>query len=98
MNEWGAVVREIARSAGLVASLLYRWRRQFAVKPETSAAVPVRFFPELNEAAPATAPICAPPPPSSSCSITVVAFGEHVRRAIEAAPDSATLANVICAC
>ena len=28
MNEPGAVVTEIARNAGVVASLLYRWRRQ----------------------------------------------------------------------
>ena len=30
MNEPGAVVTEIARSAGVSASLLYRWRRQLA--------------------------------------------------------------------
>jgi hypothetical protein len=56
--------------------------------------VPVRVFSELNGAAPATAPICAPPTPAPSCSITV-AFGEQVRLTIEGAPDSATLANVI---
>jgi len=94
MNEPGAVVTEIARSAGVVASLLYRWRRQFAAERATTAFVPVRVFPEMHEAAPATAPICAPPPPAPSCSITV-AFGEQVRLTIEGAPDSATLANVI---
>ena len=36
MNEPGAVVTEIARSAGVVASLLYRWRRQFAGTPPRS--------------------------------------------------------------
>ena len=56
--------------------------------------MPVRVSPELNEAAPATAPICAPPTPAPSCSITI-AFGEQVRMTIEGAPDSATLANVI---
>ena len=30
MNEPGAVVTEIARGAGVDASLLYRWRRHFA--------------------------------------------------------------------
>ncbi|MGA9849912.1 MAG: transposase [Roseiarcus sp.] len=94
MNEQGAVVTEIARNAGVVASLLYRWRRQFAAERETTAFVPVRVFSELNEAAPATAPICAPPTPAPSCSITV-AFGEQVRMTIEGAPDSATLAKVI---
>ena len=94
MNEPGAAVTEIARGAGVVASLLYRWRRQFAAERGTTTFVPVRVFPELNEAAPTTAPICAPPPPTPSCSITV-AFGEHVRLTIEGAPDSATLANVI---
>jgi transposase len=93
MNEPGAVVTEIARNAGVVSSLLYRWRRQFAAERDTTAFVPVRVFPELNEAAP-TAPICATPTPAPSCSITV-AFGEQVRLTIEGAPDSATLANVI---
>ena len=94
MNEPGAVVTEIARNAGVVASLLYRWRRQFAAERETTAFVPVRVFSELNKAAPATAPICAPPTPAPSCSITV-AFGEQVRMTIEGAPNSATLAKVI---
>jgi transposase len=93
MNEPGAVVSEIARSEAVDASLLYRWRRQLAAERATTAFVPVRVFPELDEAAPATAPVCALPP-APSCSITV-AFGEQVRLTIEGAPDSATLANVI---
>ena len=52
MNEPDAVVTEIARSAGVVASLLYRWRRRFAAERETTAFVPVRVFSELNEAGP----------------------------------------------
>ncbi len=94
MNEPDAVVTEIARSAGVVASLLYRWRRRLAAEREATAFVPVRVFSELNEAGPTTAPIGASPPPPPLCSITV-AFGEHVRLTIEGAPDSATLANVI---
>jgi transposase len=93
MNEPGAVVTEIARSAGVVASLLYRWRRQFAAERETAGFVPVRLSPDLNEAAVATAPLRAPPSAPSS-SITI-AFGEQVRMTIEGAPDAATLANVI---
>ena len=56
MNEPGAVVTEIARSAGVEASLLYRWRRQFAAEREAPAFVPVRVSAELNEAASVTAP------------------------------------------
>ncbi len=93
MNEPGAVVTEIARSAGVVASLLYRWRRQFAAEREMAAFVPVRISPDLNESASATAPVCAPPPAPSS-SITI-AFGQQVRMTIEGAPDAATLASVI---
>ena len=93
MNEPDAVVTEIARCERVDASLLYRWRRQFAVERQTAAFVPVRISPDLNEAAPATAPVCAPPPAPSS-SITI-AFGEQVRVTIEGAPDSATLAKVI---
>ena|SRR5271166_2063002 len=92
MNEPGAVVTEIARSAGVVASLLYRWRRQFAER-EMAAFVPVRISPDPNESASATAPVCAPPPAPSS-SITI-AFGQQVRMTIEGAPDAATLASVI---
>ena len=93
MNEPGAVVSEIARSAGVDASLLYRWRRRLAAERNMAAFVPVRVSPDLNEAVSATAPVCAPPPPSSS-SITI-AFGDQVRMTIEGAPDSATLAKVI---
>ena len=93
MNEPDAVVTEIARCERVDASLLYRWRRQFAVERQTAAFVPVRISPDLNEAAPATAPVCAPPPAPSS-SITI-AFGEQVRVTIEGAPDAATLANLI---
>jgi transposase len=93
MNEPGAVVTEIARSAGVVASLLYRWRRQFAAEREMAAFVPVRISPDLNESASATAPVCAPPPAPSS-SITI-AFGQQVRMTIEGAADAATLASVI---
>jgi transposase len=91
MNEPGAVVTEVARSAGVVASLLYRWRRQFAAEPETSAFVPVRVSPDPNEAVATTAPVCAPPPASS----ITIAFRDQDRLTIEGAPDSATLANVI---
>lgn len=93
MNEPGAVVTEIAHSAGVVASLLYHWRRQLAAEREMAAFVPLRVSPELNDAVSATEPVCALPP-APSCSITV-AFGEQVRLTIEGAPDSATLANVI---
>jgi transposase len=95
MDEPGAVVTEIARREGLVASLLYRWRRQFAAERETTAFVPVRFSPDLKEAAATTAPLAMPPPmPAPAPSITI-AFGERVRMTIEGAPDAATLANVI---
>ena len=93
MNEPGAVVTEIARSAGVVASLLYRWRRQFAAESETSAFVPVRVSPDPSEAMATTTAVGAAPsaPPSS----ITVAFGQQVRMTIEGAPDTATLASVI---
>ncbi|MFY9967953.1 MAG: transposase [Roseiarcus sp.] len=95
MNEPGAVVTEVARREGVVASLLYRWRRQFAAELGTSAFVPVRISPDPNDVMATTAPVCAPPStPSSSSSITI-AFRDQVRMTIEGAPDSATLAKVI---
>ena len=95
MNEPDAVVTEIARCERVDASLLYRWRRQFAVERQTAAFVPVRISPDLNEAAPATAPVDVPPPMSAASSSITIAFGEQVRMTIEGAPDSATLAKVI---
>ena len=95
MDEPGAVVTEIPRREGLVASLLYRWRRQFAAERETTGFVPVRVSPDLNEAAATIAPLTMPPPmPAPAPSITI-AFGERVRMTVEGAPDAATLANVI---
>jgi transposase len=94
MDEPGAVVTEIARREGLVASLLYRWRRQFAAERETTAFVSVRVSPDLNGAAAATAPLNMPPPMPTPSTITI-AFGEQVRMTIEGAPDTATLAKVI---
>ena len=95
MNELGAVVSEIARSAGVDASLLYRWRRQFAAEREMAAFVPVRVSAGVNETASMTAPLDVPPPMSARSSSITIAFGEQVRMTIEGAPDSATLSNVI---
>jgi len=50
MNEPDAVVTEIARSAHIDASLLYRWRRQFTGERTTPTFVPVRVA-EESEAA-----------------------------------------------
>ena len=89
MNEPGAVVTEIARSAGVVASFLCRWRRQFAAQRETTAFVPVWVSPDLNEAVATTAPVCAP------WSSITIAFGAEVCMTIDGAPNSETLAKVI---
>jgi transposase len=95
MDEPGAVVTEVARREGVVASLLYRWRRQFAAERETTAFVPVRVCPDRNEAAATMAPLTMPPPmPAPAPSITI-AFGERVRMTVEGAPDAATLTKVI---
>ena len=62
MDVPGAVVAEIARGAGVDASLLYRWRRQLAGEVETPKFVPVRVASAVSEAESASAPICPPPP------------------------------------
>jgi transposase-like protein len=90
--------REIARREGVMASLLYRWRRELAGR-QTLAFVPVRVAPEAIEEGPASTDACVPPSPSSlsspspQSSITI-AFGERVWVTIEGAPDSETLAKV----
>jgi transposase len=98
MDEPGAVVTEIARREGVVASLLYRWRRQFAAEREMTAFVPVRVSPDLDEAAGATAPLSMPSRSTSRSparSSITISFGVEVRMTIEGAPDASTLANVI---
>jgi transposase len=98
MEEPGAVVTEICRSSGVDASLLYRWRRQFAAERKAATFVPVRVALETNDAA-AIAPVFAPTPlplPAPSSSINI-AFGSQVRLTIAGAPDATTLANVIVA-
>jgi transposase len=94
IGEPGAVVTEIARAAGVEASLLYRWRRQFAAERQAPAFVPVRVAQEIEAAL--TVPACAPGPSESSGTIAI-SFGEQVRVTVEGAPDAATLANVISA-
>jgi transposase len=95
MNEPGSVVSAIARSEGVDASHLYRWRRQFAAEQEAPAFVPVRVSAGVNETASMTAPLDVPPAMSAPSSSITIAFGEQVRMTIEGAPDSATLAKVI---
>jgi transposase len=100
MVEPGVVVTEVARSAGLDASLLYRWRRELGGARKTLTFVPVRVTPEVSEACSESAPVCAPqspssPAPSPARSSITIAFGERVLMTIEGAPDAATLANVI---
>jgi transposase len=102
MDEPGAVVTEIARSAGVDASLIYRWRRELAGERDTPTFVPLRVSPAVSELEPASAPACAASPlpapsslSSSPASAITIAFGEQVRMTIEGAPDAATLANAI---
>jgi len=97
MDEPGTVVTEIARSAGVSASLLYRWRRDLRGARRPPMFVPVRVGPEAGDEGPAsmdgcTLPSLAAPPARSSITI---AFGDRIRVTIEGAPDSAVLANVI---
>ena len=95
MDEPGSVVSEIARSEGVDASLLYRWRRQFAAEQGAPAFVPVRVSGGVNETASMISPLDVPPAMSAPSSSITIAFGEQVRMTIEGAPDSATLAKVI---
>lgn len=89
IDEPGAVVTEIARAAGVEASLLYRWRRQFAAERQPPAFVPLRVAMESEAAL--TVPSSTPTPSGS----IAICFGAQVRLTVEGAPDATTLANVI---
>jgi transposase len=90
MEEPGAVATEIARTGGVDASLLYRWRRQLGAERKAPTFVPVRVAEECEAALAASG--SPPPEPSGSISIS---FGEQVRVTVEGAPDAATLTSVI---
>jgi len=97
MNAPGAVVTEIAHSAGVSASLLYRWRRQLAAAGGRPAFVPVRVAIVTADSAttrPAAEPAPSPMPSRGPASITI-ALGAQVRVTIEGAPDAATLSSVM---
>ena len=99
MDEPGAVVTEIARREGVVASLLYRWRRDLSGVRTPPTFVPVQVAPEASDPAMMDACSASPSPsllaaPPARSSITI-AFGDRVRVTIEGAPDSTVLANVI---
>ena len=94
MNEPGAIAAEIARDAGVDASLLYRWRRRLASECGAPAFVPVRVTPDPRDMEPMSALVREPPAASAPASITI-AIGAQVRVTVEGAPDAATLARVI---
>jgi len=77
---------DLARSAGVSTSLLYRWRQQLAASREVPAFVPVAV---ASEAAKQT---CEPP-----LATIAITFGANVRVTIEGAPDAQTLCTVISA-
>ena len=79
-----AIVAEIARKAGVDASLLYRWRRQLAAPRAMPEFVPIKVTRESQD------PERTPP----RATITI-AFGAHVRVTVEGAPDLVTLSTVI---
>lgn len=77
IDEAGAVVTEIARAAGVEASLLYRWRRQFAAKRQPPAFVPLRVTKEREAAL--TVPASTPTPSGS----IAICFGAQVHLTVE---------------
>ena len=100
MDGPGAVVTEVARSAGVDASLLYRWRRELGGERDTVTFAPLRLAPAVGELEPASTAVCAPSPaptpaPSGPLPSIAISFGEQVRMTVEGAPDAATLAGVI---
>ena len=98
MDGPGAVVTEVARSAGVDASLLYRWRRELGGERDTVTFAPLRLALAVGELEPASTAVCAPSPspaPSGPLASIAISFGEQVRMTVEGAPDAATLAGVI---
>lgn len=91
----GARVTEIARTAGVDPSLLYRWRRALSSAPLISGEPDVRDAPTF---VPLT---IAPPPPApmpaseSTQSMITIDFAGGARMKIEGAPDAKILASVI---
>ena len=87
--EPGARVVEVARSAGIDPSLLYRWRRAAQKGSEREAGEPPTFIPVTIAMTSE-----APPSPLPGGMVTVE-FTGGARLRIEGAPDAATLENII---
>ena len=83
-------------SLGVEASLLYRWRRQFASERRAPTFVPLQIEAEVSETSLPTDFVrsLATPPTAPPASIAI-SFGEQVRVTVEGAPDATTLANVM---
>ena len=84
LEEPGANVSEVARTAGVSTSLLYRWRQQLAAPRKIPSFVPVTVAPEAVKQ--------VGEPAHSTISI---GFGANVRMTIEGVPDAQTLMAVI---
>ena len=81
MYEPGAVATEIARSAGVEASLLYRWRRDFGAVRKTQAVVPVRMA-----VAPEVSDDCSGSAPGLRAAVAVIAGAVARHRPHQPAP------------
>jgi transposase len=86
--EPGAMVSAIAREAGIHPTQLYRWRRQFCVRPQASPAfAAVRIASEAG----AASGLCATP------GAIEIEFGSGARLRITGAVDAATVSAAVAA-
>jgi transposase len=85
--EPGAVASEVARSAGIHSSQLFRWRQQLCDR----AQIPVAF----NAVAVAPEPGMVPPPSLASAGVIEIEFATGGRMRITGPVDTSTVSALI---
>jgi transposase len=85
--EPGAVASEVARSAGIYASQLFRWRQQLCDRAQIPAAFnPVAVTPE---------PEVASPPPAARAGVIEIEFATGGRMRLTGPVDAPTVATLM---
>ena len=89
--EPGAVASEVARTAGIPTSQLFRWRQQLCERVQTPAA----FNPVAIAVEPATAALPSPVPSTDRAGTVEIEFATGGRMRISGAVDAATVSALV---
>jgi len=89
--EAGAIASEVARTAGIHTSQLFRWRQQLCARVQTPAV----FNPVAIAVEPATAALPSPVPSTDRAGTVEIEFATGGRMRISGAVDAATVSALV---